>query len=93
MPCSLSLPPKADVMRVVALREEWIASIGQEHQVEVQCAGVETMTAAAAQLLLCLNKSLSAAGGSLSLMAASDTLRADLTLLGLATFCKESPHG
>ena len=93
MPCTLTLPPKADVMRVVALREEWIASIGQENQVEIECVGVETMTAAAAQLVLCLNKSLNAAGGALSLMSASASLQADFTLLGLAAFCKESPHG
>jgi anti-anti-sigma factor len=92
MPCQLQFPVRADMHCVAALREQWLAQMETHTYAEVNCAQVEVMTAAGAQLVVALAKRLEAVGGSVVLVQASPALAEDFSLLGLTEFLQELPH-
>jgi anti-anti-sigma regulatory factor len=86
MPTMLTFPTKADVSCVAGLREEWLSDLDAQHPVQIDCSGLETMSAAAAQLVLSLAKTMQAHGGSVKLTKVGEALREDFVLLGLQEF-------
>lgn len=89
MTCTtLAFPARCDVMAVSSLREAWLAALsGHTQRVEINCSAIETMTAAAAQLVFSLHKMLISVGGMMALTHLSPMLREDFRLLGLSDFC------
>ena len=92
MHCQLRFPAKADMTSVGSLRQEWLTQMENNIHAQISCAGVEVMTAAAAQLVVSLGKTLGAVGGSVVLTQLSPALREDFILLGLTEFLQEPPH-
>ena len=86
MHCVLPLPARSDVSSVMGLREEWLAKIDQQTEVQIDCAALETVSAAAAQLVLALAKSLATVGGTVSIIHLKEAQREDFALLGLKEF-------
>ncbi len=86
MPTTLAFPSKADMMCVGALREDWLSALNGHSDVAIDCSVVTTISAAAAQLVFSLAKTMQSQGGSVKLMHVSDMLRDDFILLGLQEF-------
>jgi len=80
------------MVAVASLRQEWLTQMENNTHAQISCAGVEVMTAAAAQLVVSLAKGLSAVGGSVVLTQLSPALREDFLLLGLTEFLQEPQH-
>jgi anti-anti-sigma regulatory factor len=92
MTCQLTFPAKADMGSVSALREDWLSKMDGHSHIHINCARVEVMTAAAAQLVVALARMLNATRGEVVLTQVPEALREDLRLLGLTDYLKEPAH-
>lgn len=89
MTIAIALPAKIDVAAATALRAEWLANVSSQSEVGMDCAALESFSAAGAQLIVSLAAMLKLAGGSVRLKNVSPSLREDLMLLGLPEYIEE----
>jgi ABC-type transporter Mla MlaB component len=85
-PAALQLPAELTIFAVAELREPWqawLSTLPPATQAAVQAEAVDEVDAAGLQLLLSLQRSVSAAGHSLHLLQPSHALREGCEALGL----------
>ena len=90
MAADYALDPKLDMDGAVALHA---ALCHVEDNIKINGAAVEICGAAAAQVLVSLARALKSSGYSLTLEFQSESLRADLTALGLEGYFKGEHNG
>jgi anti-anti-sigma regulatory factor len=83
MDITVKLPPVIDTSSVHALHAEWLRHIEAHQEIILDCAAVEVLGAAGAQLIVSLSKTQQTSGLPLKLNNVSQAMIDDLATLGL----------